>query len=97
MLVDRQESINRAVSRFESNGLAARCKLLSSDLCQEVPDGADVHVLKHVLHGYEDDAAIGILRNCHSVLPKHGRLLVIDFVLPDTVTRNCHASWFSKT
>ena len=86
MLVDRHESIARAASRFESKGLAARCKLAGSDLCQEVPAGADVYILKHVLHGYKDDAAIGILRKCHSVLSKEGRLLVIEFVLPDAVT-----------
>src|SRR5205823_327189 len=86
MLVDRQESIDQAVSRFESNGLAARCELAAADLCQEVPRGADVYILKHVLHGYKDDAAIEILRKCHSVLPKEGRLLIIEFVLPDVVT-----------
>jgi O-methyltransferase/methyltransferase family protein len=85
MLLDRQESIDSAVSRFKANGLAARCKLVGSDLCREVPSGADVHVLKHVLHGYEDDLAIAILRNCRAVLPKEGRLLVIEFVLPDAV------------
>ena len=86
MLVDRQESIHRATSRFESNGLAARCKLIGADLCQEVPGGAEVYMLKHVLHGYKDEAAIGMLRRCRSVLPKEGRLLVIEFVLPDAVT-----------
>lgn len=41
--------------------------------------------MKHVLHGYGDESAIGILRNCRSVMPKEGRLLVIEFVLPDVV------------
>jgi len=85
MLVDRQESIDQATSRFESEGLAARCKFLAADLCNSVPAGADVYLMKHVLHGYGDEAAIGILRNCRSVLPKTGRLLVIEFVLPDVV------------
>jgi O-methyltransferase domain len=85
MLVDRQESIDQAAPRFASEGLAARCKLLAADLCNSVPAGADVYLMKHVLHGYGDEAAIGILRNCRSVLPKTGRLLVIEFVLPDVV------------
>jgi hypothetical protein len=42
-------------------------------------------MMKNVLHGYEDVAAIGILRNCRSVLPGEGRLLVIEVVLPDVV------------
>jgi ubiquinone/menaquinone biosynthesis C-methylase UbiE len=85
MLVDRQESIEQARPRFEAQGLAGRCKLLAADLCESVPAGADVYVLKHVLHGYMDESAVGILRNCRRVVSKDGRLLVIEFVLPDVV------------
>ena len=85
MLVDRPDSVDRARSRFESEGLASRCKLVAADLCEAVPPGADVYMLKHVLHGYTDDSAVSILRNCRSVLPQQGRVLVIEFVLPDVV------------
>lgn len=85
MLVDRPDSVDRARSRFESEGLAARCKLVAADLCESVPPGADVYMLKHVLHGYTDDSAVSILRNCRSILPQEGRVLVIEFVLPDIV------------
>ncbi len=85
MLVDRQESVDKAVSRFEREGLAPRCRFLAADLCKEVPAGAEVYMMKHVLHGYEDGAALEILLHCRSVLPAEGRLLVIEFVLPDVV------------
>lgn len=85
MLVDRQESIENAISRFEREGLAARCTILAADLCNSVPAGAEVYMMKHVLHGYDDEAAIEMLRHCRSVLPAEGRLLVIEFVLPDVV------------
>jgi hypothetical protein len=42
-------------------------------------------MMKHVLHGYVDEAAVGVLRKCRSVLPAQGRLLVMEFVLPDVV------------
>ncbi len=64
-----------------------RCELIASDLSQNVPPGADVYILKHVLHGCVDEAAIGILRNCHDVLGAEDRVLVIEFVLPDVVDR----------
>jgi hypothetical protein len=85
MLVDRPEYIDKAASRFEREGLAARCQMVGADLRQGVPAGADVYMLKHVLHGYDDEAAIEILRHCRSVLPAQGWLLVIEFVLPDVV------------
>lgn len=83
MLVDRQESIDRAASRFAAQDLTSRCALVAADLCQAVPAGADTYVLKHVLHGYGDEVAMGILCNCRSVMSAEGRLLVIEFVLPD--------------
>ena len=43
MLVDRPESIERAVSRFESAGLTGRCKLVAADLTEGVPPGASVY------------------------------------------------------
>jgi hypothetical protein len=85
MLVDRLESIDRAAPRFAGAGLAGRCRLVAADLTKEVPRGADVYMLKHLLHGYEDGAAAEILRHCRSVLPAGGRILVMEFVLPDVV------------
>jgi len=85
MLVDRQESIDRAAPRFEAGRLAGRCKLVVADLSAAVPPGAMVYMLKHLLHGYEDGPAAEILRHCRSVLPPKGRILVMEFVLPDLV------------
>ncbi len=85
MLVDRPDAIDSARARFEGESLAARCKLLAADLCAAIPAEADVYMMKHVLHGYRDEPAIGVLRNCRRVLPPEGRLLVIEFVLPDIV------------
>ena len=85
MLVDRPEFVENAAARLEREGLAARCESLGVDLRQGVPAGADVYMLKHVLHGYQDDAAVELLGNCRAVLPEPGRVLVIEFVLPDVV------------
>jgi hypothetical protein len=85
MLVDHPASIEAALPRFSSGPLADRVQLVAADLSKEVPAGADVHVLKHVLHGYEDDAAEQILRNCSSALPPDGLILIVEFVLPDVV------------
>lgn len=87
MLVDLQDSVTRAAPRLAAAGLAHRCALVASDLRQGVPAGADVYIIKHVLHGYSDETAVGILQNCRSIIPAEGRLLVIEFVLPDVFNR----------
>jgi O-methyltransferase domain/Dimerisation domain len=87
MLVDRQPSIDAAAPRLRSDGLADRCKLIAADLVESVPTGADVYAMKHVLHGYNDDVAIKILENCRAVIPQDGMVLVLEFVLPDVISR----------
>lgn len=87
MLVDRPDAVENAKARFESGDLAGRCRFLAADLSVSVPDGADVYMLKHVLHGCTDEAAVTILGNGRKVLPKNGRVLVIEFVLPEVVDR----------
>ncbi|HEV3254728.1 MAG TPA: methyltransferase [Candidatus Acidoferrales bacterium] len=87
MLVDRPDAVAEAGPRFASGALAGRCKLVAADLTKEIPRGADVYMLKHVLHGYEDAAAAAILRLCREALPAGGRILVIEFVTPDVVAQ----------
>jgi len=86
ILVDREDSIDAARSRFAAQSLSSRCKLIAADLTQALPAGADVYMFKHVLHGYRDPEAIAVLRNCRAVIPESGTLLIIEFILPSLVS-----------
>ena len=86
MLVDLEPSVNAARSRFAAEDPSSRCELIAADLTQFVPAGADVYMLKHVLHGRKDPDAITILKNCRAVIPQHGTLLIIEFILPPLVS-----------
>lgn len=85
MLVDLEPSIEAARPRFANEKAASRCRLLAMDLMQSVPTGADVYMLKHVLHGRRDAEAATILKNCRAVIPEDGALLIIEFILPPLV------------
>ena len=87
MLVDREASVDAAKLRFANESLSSRCELIAADLTQSIPAGADVYMLKHVLHGYQDADAITVLRNCRAAIPQNGSLLVIEFVLPPLVSQ----------
>lgn len=86
MLVDLEPSIQAAKARFATEKTSSRSSLLASDLTQSVPAGADVYMLKHVLHGHRDADAITILKNCRAVIPDNGTLLIIEFILPPLVS-----------
>lgn len=87
MLVDLEPSINAAKLRFTQEKEGSRCTLVAADLLQTAPPGADVYMLKHVLHGRRDPEALAILRNVRAVVPDDGALLIIEFVLPSVVSQ----------
>jgi O-methyltransferase domain/Dimerisation domain len=86
MLVDLQPSIDAARARFAEEDSSSRCELIAADLTQAVPAGADVYMLKHMLHGRRDADAITILKNCRAVMPQDGSLLIVEFILPALVS-----------
>ncbi len=85
LLVDRQEAMAGAASRLSAAGLTDRCQVLGADLMEQVPAGADVYILKAVLHGYSDDDARRILGHCHAGMSTVSRLLIIEVVLPERI------------
>ncbi len=86
MLVDLEPSVDAARARFAREDPSSRCELIVADLTQSVPAGADVYMLKHVLHGRQDEDAITILKNCRAVTPQNGSLLIVEFILPPLVS-----------
>lgn len=65
--------------------LSDRFTAVPADLFQgPYPQGADVIILGHILHDWNDDSCLKILRNCHDALPQGGALLISESVLaPD--------------
>ncbi|MQA12068.1 MAG: methyltransferase [Pseudonocardiaceae bacterium] len=84
VVFDTAEGAAPAAETVRAAGLSGRCTVATGDFCDAVPAGADLYLLKSVLHNWDDDRAATILGNCRAAMPTHGRLLIIDPVLPDT-------------
>ncbi|MWK40599.1 methyltransferase [Actinomadura sp. J1-007] len=69
---------------LESRGVSDRCEVRAESFFDAVPPGADLYVLKAVLHNWDDEQAAAILRNCRAASAPDGRLLVIERVAEDT-------------
>ena len=63
-------------------GPLPRCKLVSGDFFEAVPEGADAYVLKKVLHDWSDEDAVRILTNCRRAMAAGGRVLVVETLIP---------------
>jgi ubiquinone/menaquinone biosynthesis C-methylase UbiE len=82
ILFDLPHVIDRAKAQIESAGLSNRCRLVAGDFFQNVPDGADAYFMRHIIHDWEHEKSLTILRNCHRAMPAHGKLLLVESVIP---------------
>jgi O-methyltransferase len=83
VLFDLPHVAPAARALLEARGLAARCRVEGGSFFEGVPRGADLHVLKQVLHDWDDPRAAAILRACRAALPAGGTLLVVERVMPE--------------
>jgi hypothetical protein len=72
----------RARTTLGELGLSSRCKVVEGDFFKSVPD-ADIHILKQIIHDWDDEQSIRILSNCASALRAKGRVVLIERVLPE--------------
>lgn len=71
-----------ALALLRSHGVADRCGIASGDFFGAVPEGGDAIILKHIIHDWDDERAVQILRNCHRALRPGGRVLIVDAAIP---------------
>lgn len=69
-----------------ARGVTDRCQLVAGDFFESVPEGADVYLLKSVLHDWDDDRCLTILRNCRVAMATTARPAIVEFVLPERMT-----------
>jgi len=62
--------------------LSSRCTFVEGDFFEMVPE-ADMHVLKRVIHDWNDAQSRQILSNCARALRPRGRVVLIETLLPD--------------
>ncbi|KAK7349006.1 hypothetical protein VNO80_23828 [Phaseolus coccineus] len=55
---------------------------VGGDMFESVPSG-DAILVKFVCHNWADEDCIKFLRNCHKALPPHGKVIVMDYIIPE--------------
>ena len=82
ILFDLPHVIERSGPRVAAAGLEDRCQLAGGDFFQSVPAGADAYLMRHIIHDWDDEKSLKILRNCHAVMSPGNKLLVVESVIP---------------
>jgi hypothetical protein len=83
VLFDLPSVIANAGPVLDAAGVTTRCTVIGGSFFESVPDGGDAYLLKTVVHDWDEDSALRILRNVRSVIAPVGKLLLIEMVLPE--------------
>jgi hypothetical protein len=65
-----------------------RCEVISGDFFREVPKAAAAYILKSVIHDWDDEASVAILKNCRVAMHEKSKLLLVERVMPETMQRS---------
>jgi hypothetical protein len=83
-LFDLPHVVAKAEEFVALKGLRARCSMVGGSFLESVPSGADAYFMKHIVHDWDDERCLQLLRNCHKAMPARAKLLVCEKVLPET-------------
>lgn len=82
ILFDLSPTVITVGKPIEGNTIADRCELVTGDFFKSIPIGGDLYTLKSVIHDWNDERALQILRNCYRAMADSGRLILIERVIP---------------
>ena len=82
ILFDLGHVVGRAQGNLSAAGLADRCRVIEGSFFETVPAGADAYLFRHIIHDWTDEQSLQILGHCRQVIPKDGRLLLVECVVP---------------
>lgn len=83
VLLERAHVLEAARRHLAGAGCADRCSFVAGDFTRAVPEGGDVYLLSRVLHDWDDEQCLTILRRCAESMHEESQLLLVERLLPD--------------
>jgi len=84
VLYDQTQVVAGAAARgfISAPDVCDRIEVEGGDFFSAVPAGADGYLMKYILHDWDDERCVRILRLCREAMAPGGRVLVVDHVIP---------------
>ncbi len=81
ILFDRPGVVERARAGIEREGLAGRCQIVAGNFLECITEGADAYLLRHILHNWDDDNALAILKCLREAMHDQAKVLIVDRII----------------
>jgi hypothetical protein len=82
-LFDTCSVIAAAQENLKAHPCRERFTMLSGNFLERIPCDVDAYLLSSVIHDWDDGCAIRILGNCRRSMRQQGKVLLVEFVVPE--------------
>lgn len=84
ILFDLPEVVGQASDLLARHPAGPRVEVRGGSFFESVPAGGGLYLLKQILHDWDDERSVAILRNIRAAIAPGGRLAVFDRLMPET-------------
>jgi O-methyltransferase domain len=88
VLYDSEVATVDSQSLFDEAGVADRFTIEYGGYLDKLPTGADAYIYKHIIHDFSEADALTALRNAREAIAPGGKLLLMEYVLPENNERH---------
>jgi len=85
-LMDLPHVIETAKPALRAAGLLNRVECIAGDFFKSVPAGADLYLLKHIVHDWDDEAVRILLSHVSQAMAPGGTVAVVELLIPEDGT-----------
>lgn len=79
LLFEQPSVITEAKPHLEEFG--QRCGMIAGDFFKSIPPDGEAYILKSIIHDWDDENAIKLLRKCNTAMRKEAKLFIIEPLL----------------
>ena len=82
VIFDRPNVVAEVAHVVAASEFGSRTEVLAGDFFLAIP-GGDLHLLKMILHDWDDERCVTILKRCREAMEPHGRVVIIEWIMGD--------------
>lgn len=83
IVFDEEYVVAETKNSIRQKGFDERCATEAGSFFEFIPENADAYLMKMVLHDWNDEQCLQILKNCQKAMKPGSKLLVLDAVIPE--------------
>ncbi|MGH2415340.1 MAG: methyltransferase [Microcystaceae cyanobacterium] len=83
LLFDLPHVTQGAQEHLKKQGVVERCQIVGGDMLTPWPFKSDLYLLSRVIHDWDNEQAIAILKNCRRAMEAGSKVVLVERILPE--------------